>query len=43
MNESHEFEKECDDRWRKNAEDVVGQNRFFFIDAKIFYFNLHDE
>jgi hypothetical protein len=21
----------------------VGQNRFFFIDAKIFYFNLHDE
>lgn len=44
MNESHEFEKECDDHcWRKNAEDVVGQNRFFVIGANIFYFNLHDE
>jgi hypothetical protein len=30
MNESHEFEKECDDHcWRKNAEDVVGQIDFF--------------
>jgi len=38
MNESHEFEKECDDHWRKNAEDVVGQNRLFFYRCKDFLF-----